>query len=79
MSDAVKFDRTVGTGIVVTLLLQTGAAMMWAGGASARIAELEAEVEIAFDVNQRLARLEGETAIMRGSLRRIEQALHDED
>ena len=35
------------------------------------LAELEVEIQIAFDVNQRLARLEGETAIVREQLARL--------
>ena len=79
MSGPVQFDRTVGMGLVVTLLVQTGGALVWAGTTSARLAELETEVEVAFDVNERLARLEGQSAIMRESLKRIEQAVHDEN
>ena len=78
MSGRVEFDRTVGMGLVVTLLVQTGGALMWAGKTSARLAELEAEIQVAFDVGERLARLEGESAIMRESLRRIERAVHDD-
>ena len=77
--DSFRFDRTVGLSLLVTLMLQTGAALTWAGSANARLAELETEVDLALSVNERLARLEGETAIMRMSLRRIEEALHDED
>jgi hypothetical protein len=52
---------------------------MWAGGANARIGELETEVQVAFDVNKRLARLEGETAVMRDQLSRIEGAVLNEN
>jgi hypothetical protein len=52
---------------------------MWAGGANARIGELETEVQVAFDVNKRLARLEGETAVMRAQLSRIEGAVLNEN
>lgn len=70
-----RIDRTIGMGLAMTILLQTGGAMMWAGAANARLAELEVEIQIAFDVNQRLARLEGETSMMREQLGRIESHL----
>ncbi len=76
---AISIDRTIGLGVVFAVLVQTGGALMWAGGANARIGELETEVQVAFDVNKRLARLEGETAVMRDQLSRIEGAVLNEN
>ena len=74
-----RLDRSVGMALVVTVALETAAAIFWVGAAEARLGELERAHATSTEVVERLARLEGETAIMRDSLRRIEQALHDED
>ena len=73
------FDRTVGMALLVTVALETAAAIFWVGSAEARLAELERAHTSSTEVAQRLARLEGETAIMRHSLRRIEEAVHSAD
>ena len=74
-----KFDRSIGMALMVTVALETAAAIFWVGAAEARLADLERDHMVNTDVSVRLARLEGETAIMRESLRRIEEAVHDEN
>lgn len=78
MSSPIKIERTVTFGLVATLLLQTAGGLIWVGSTEARMAELESEVDSSWGIKERLARIEGETAIMIQSLQRIEQAVHDE-
>lgn len=79
MTFRVKLERTVTLGLIVTLCLQTAGGLIWVGAAEARLAELEREVDSSWGISERLARLEGETAIMRHSLLRIEQSLTNEN
>ncbi|WP_298913635.1 hypothetical protein [uncultured Algimonas sp.] len=75
----VRLERTVTLGLIATVFLQTAGALIWVGAAEARIEQLEREVETSWAISERLARLEGETAVMAHTLRRIEEALHDAD
>lgn len=79
MTLGVKLERTVTLGLIATLSLQTAGALIWAGAAEARIAALEHELATNWEISGRLARLEGQSAMMRSSLRRIEEALHNEN
>lgn len=78
MTERVKMERTITFGLVATLLIQTAGGLIWVGAAEARLAELEAEMDTRWVIGDRLARLEGQTTVMRQSLRRIEEALHDD-
>ncbi|MEM7728938.1 MAG: hypothetical protein AAF311_06640 [Pseudomonadota bacterium] len=73
-----KLERTVTLGLLATLFLQTAGALVWVGAADARINELEREMESRWGISERLARLEGETAIVREQLARIEHSLSAE-
>ena len=77
VSVPMKLERTVTLGLVATVLLQTAGALVWVGAAESRIVGLEHEMNVRWDVSQRLARLEGETAIVREQLQRIEEHLLD--
>lgn len=79
MTASLKVERTVTLGLIVTLVIQSAAGMIWVGAADARLSELEREVESRWGISERLARLEGETAMMRGSLQRIELSLINEN
>lgn len=79
MRPNIRFERTITLGLIVTLSIQTAGALVWVGAAEARIAALEHELDTTLAISERLARLEGESAMMRISLRRIEEALHDEN
>ncbi len=70
-------DRNVTLGVVLTIILQTGGALIWVGGAEARLEALEAQAELSPPVNERLARLEEQMQMARQSLIRIEQRLDD--
>jgi len=69
------FDRTITLGLVVTVMLQTAGALVWAGATEARLTTLEAQMALAPAVAERLARLEGQSNIMAQSLSRIERNL----
>lgn len=79
MTRTLKLERTVTLGLIMTLVMQTAAGMIWVGAADARLNELERDVESRWGISERLARLEGETAMMRGSLQRIELSLINEN
>ncbi|MGJ8561085.1 MAG: hypothetical protein ACSHX3_12685 [Litorimonas sp.] len=79
MTASLKLERTVTLGLIMTLVIQTAAGLIWVGAADARLTELEREVESRWGISERLARLEGETAMMRGSLQRIELSLINEN
>ena len=73
-----SFDRTVTYGLMLTVMLQTASALIWAGAADARLKTLETQMAMAPGIAQRLARVEGQTSIMAKSLTRIERKI-DED
>ncbi len=61
--------------LFVTVLLQSAGALIWAGAASERIAELERDVAAKPVLLERTARLEAQTALVREQLNRIEAKL----
>lgn len=75
MSSQLKLENTVTLGLIATLLMQTAGALVWVGAADSRISDLEREMESRWGISERLARLEGETAIVREQLQRIELSL----
>eukprot|EP01039_Chlorochromonas_danica_P015635 gene15635-18405_t len=50
--------RRVPLALILTLAVQTGAGLLWAGAAAERIAVLEQRVDHASAIAERLARLE---------------------
>ncbi|MDP1632787.1 MAG: hypothetical protein Q8L66_15330 [Caulobacter sp.] len=74
-----RLDRQVTLAVVVTLAIQAGGGLIWAGRASARIDELQRRVEGQGEVAQRLARLEGQVEAARASLERLERRLETGD
>ena len=74
-----RLERTITIGLIITLALETAGAMVWVGAAEARLSELERATESRWEVSERLARLEGETAMMREQLGRIEEAIAREN
>lgn len=57
------------------LLVQTALALIWAGGAAERVAQLERRVDNTDRIIERTARLEEQTRAMTASLTRIEAKL----
>ena len=70
-----RFDRSVSAAVAFAFVVQTGGALLWAGGAAERIATLERRLDRQSGVAERLARLEAEAEASRASLGRIEALL----
>ncbi len=70
-----RVDRSVSAAVVFAFAVQTGGALLWAGGAAERIATLERRLDRQSGVAERLARLEAEAEASRASLGRIEALL----
>lgn len=67
--------KRVPVALIAALTVQTLGGLVWAGGAAARIAALEARVGEQALVAERLARLEEQAEATRRALERIEQRL----
>ena len=76
---ALRVERTVSLGIIVTLAIQSAGALMWGGAADARIKTLEQTARTSPPVAERLARLEEQMNMARQSLERIETRLDQKD
>ena len=70
-----RMDRQVSVAVIFALLVQTGGALLWAGGAAERIAAIERRLDRQVGVNERLARLEAQADATRADLARIEALL----
>lgn len=75
MTDELK--ARIPVAVLVAVAIQTAGALLWAGGAAARISALEARVEGQGSVAERLARLEEQSLANRATLDRIEWQLED--
>lgn len=67
--------RKVPVAVIAALAVQTAGALVWAGGAAARIAVLEDRVGEHRQVAERLARLEEQSKATRAAVERIEMRL----
>jgi len=74
-----RFDRTITFTLIATVLIQTASGLIWAGAAGARLSALEAQMALTPGINERLARLEGQTVHIEQSLMRIERRLSAND
>lgn len=68
-------DRQLTLAVIITIAIQAGGGLMWAGRASARIGELSRRVEGQGETAERLARLEEQVAATRVTLERLERRL----
>ncbi len=68
-------NREIPVAVIAALALQTAGALVWAGGAAARIAVLEERVGEQRQVVERLARLEEQSKATRAAVERIEMRL----
>ncbi|MBX3509250.1 MAG: hypothetical protein KF714_10735 [Parvibaculum sp.] len=68
-------DRRVPLAVILTIAMQTGAALLWAGAAAERLTALEARTERIGELVERIARLEEQTKAANASLARIEERL----
>ena len=67
--------RKVPVAVIAALAVQTAGALVWAGGAAARISVLEGRVDEHRQVAERLARLEEQSKATRAAVERIELRL----
>lgn len=79
MTDRQRFtlDMRITAALLLALAVQAATVFVWAGGAQARLAQLETKAE-AVDkagLGERLARLEAHAAAAQASLERIERRL----
>lgn len=70
-------DRRVPIAFVGAVLIQTCAALIWAGSAGERIAQVEHQAARVQELAERAARVEEQTRLMQASLARIEAKLDD--
>jgi hypothetical protein len=68
-------DRRVPLAMILTIAMQTAAALLWAGAAAERLTALEARTERIGELVERIARLEEQTKAANASLARIEERL----
>ncbi len=69
--------RKIPVAVIAALAVQTLGALVWAGGAAARIATLEDRVGEQRLVAERLARLEEQGAATRAAVERMERRLEE--
>jgi hypothetical protein len=69
------FDGKITLAILITVVVQAAAALLWVGAAAQRIDALESALAAQASVAERLARLETEMAASRAVLVRIESRL----
>ena len=67
--------RRLPLALILTLVVQTGAGLLWAGAAAERISAMEQRLDKAASISERLARLEAEVEAARASLTRLEALL----
>ena len=75
MDEGWHLDKRVPIALIVTIAVQTGAALLWAGGAAERLTSLETRATRTDEMAERTARLEEQSNAMRASLARIEEKL----
>lgn len=72
-------DTRLFTALVTVMLAESIAALVWAGGAAARLHQLETQVSQTRELTERTARLEEQSKYIITSLHRIEEKFDDED
>ncbi len=68
-------DRQVTLAVIITIAIQAGGGLIWAGRAAARIDDLQRRVDSQGETAERLARLEEQVAATRITLERLERRL----
>ncbi|MFM1976119.1 MAG: hypothetical protein RL145_965 [Pseudomonadota bacterium] len=71
-------DLRLTLAILLTLVLQAIAALLWVGAAAQRLDNLESEVKLQQPILERMARIEAQVAAVRSSLDRIENHIDQE-
>ena len=75
MAPAWSIDRRVPVAVIVTILVQSAAALLWAGAANERLGALETRTERIGELVERTARLEEQAKSANAALARIEERL----
>lgn len=78
MRPLMKLDPRAVYALAAALMLQTAGALVWAGGAAARLNEAERAAAAQPEIIERLARLEEQVSEARRALARIERKLDDQ-
>ncbi len=78
MQPSLKVDPRITIAVIITIILQTAGALLWAGQAAARLEAVERAVATQPEVADRLARLEEQVGEARRALARIERRLDDD-
>ncbi|WP_421863779.1 hypothetical protein [Parvibaculum sp.] len=73
--DRWAIDRRVPLAVILAILMQSAAALLWAGAANERLAGLEARTERIGELVERTARLEEQAKAANAALGRIEERL----
>lgn len=71
-------DLRLTLAILLTLVLQAIAALLWVGAAAQRLDNLEPEIKLQQPILERMARIEAQVAAIRSSLDRIENHIDQE-
>lgn len=71
-------DFRLPLAILLTLVLQAIAALLWVGAAAQRLDNLESEIKLQKPILERMARIEAQVAAVRSSLDRIENHIDQE-
>lgn len=71
-------DFRVTLAILLTLVLQAIAALLWVGAAAQRLDNLESEIKLQQPILERMARIEAQVAAVGSSLDRIENYIDQE-
>lgn len=79
MMDGLTLERKITLAVLVALIIQVIAGLIWTGGAIERLATLEEASEISRASEVRLARLETRLETMGKQLDRIETRLEAEE
>ncbi len=74
-SSRLTMGNHISLALVLTVILQSAAALLWAGAAAERINQLERRTANQDGIAERLTRLEVQVVQARASLNRIEERL----
>lgn len=70
-----RIETHISLALILTVVLQSAAALLWAGAAAERIKQLEQRTGRLSAISERLTRMEEQMAQARVSLERIEKRL----
>jgi uncharacterized coiled-coil protein SlyX len=71
-------EKKVTLAVIVAVIAQAGGVFLWAGSASARLAELETRVAAQADISERMARVEVKLELVSAQLGRMERKMDEQ-